>query len=66
MHYRLLFLDSEGHITDLLELGCRDDARAIALAGQFSCPSKMELWEGSRLVKRVASGKWPADQRRLS
>jgi hypothetical protein len=52
MHYRLLFLGSDGDVTNVLELGCKDDGRALALVDDIPGLSKMELWQGDRLVKR--------------
>ena len=53
MHYRLHVLDSEGKITTTLELGCKDDERAIAFITDIA-PRKcgIELWQNDRLVIR--------------
>jgi len=52
--YRLYLLDGAGHIREAVELECRDDEHAVAMAlvQEHHQRIAMELWEGARLVRR--------------
>jgi hypothetical protein len=51
--YRLYILNEKGHIRSAMELECEDDAHAIHLA-ETSLSAPMELWQGTRLVRKFA------------
>ena len=55
MHYRLRFLGPDGQVTRTLELGCRDDRRALAFLDDLASELACELWQGDRLVKQLTS-----------
>ncbi len=50
--YRLYFLDRHDKIHRHIEMECRDDDHATELVRAHLADSAMELWCGSRLVKR--------------
>jgi len=54
-HYRLYFLDSSNHIASAEEYDCQGDDYAIAQALQFESDRNLELWNGARLVARLAA-----------
>ncbi len=55
--YKLYFLNRSDHVRKRIDLDCRDDAHAIEVVGEHikDAPFAMELWQGSRLVKRFDS-----------
>lgn len=54
-HYRLYFLDERGRIEKPLDLECETDQQALTLAREHRHQHEVELWQGARLVGRVAS-----------
>lgn len=54
MDYRLYLLNDAGHIVEAVELECGDDAEAIEAAEKHRGRNDVELWEHSRLVKKLA------------
>ena len=52
-HYRLYFLDEQGHIKRPLDLECETDEDALEAASQHRHQHGTELWEGKRLVGRI-------------
>ncbi len=49
--YKLYLLDDRDHIRSAVDLECEDDEQAIRLA-RASLNAPMELWQGSRKVKK--------------
>jgi hypothetical protein len=56
--YKLYLLDENDRIQSAMDLQCDDDADAIQLA-QSLLDGAMELWQGSRIVRRF----YPEDGR---
>ena len=50
--YYLYLLDRADHVRRRLDLDCRDDVHAIEVVEEHDRSLTMELWEGSRMVKR--------------
>lgn len=51
--YRLYFLDDLNHIRHAVEFECECDAEAIEAVEQHRDGRAMELWQRSRLVKKI-------------
>ncbi len=49
--YRLYYLDTGGHIFQVVELDCGNDYDAIETAAKHSSPHGMELWQRNRRVQ---------------
>ena len=50
-HYRVYFIDREGHISRPPEvLDCRDDSEAAEKARQFIDGQDIEVWDGPRMI----------------
>jgi hypothetical protein len=54
--YRLYFLDDNGRIRDAAEFECDGDDDALAQARSRADGRDMELWSGTRVVCKIASG----------
>ena len=53
--YRLYILDGNGHIQVRHDLGqLDDDCAALMIASKIASRLPYEVWDGARLVKRVA------------
>jgi hypothetical protein len=52
--YRIFLLDSEGRIKKSKALRCSDDETAIAEARRLADGRMLELYDGCRLVLRIA------------
>jgi hypothetical protein len=59
--YKLYLLDDKDHIRSAVDLECEDDKQAIRLA-KASLNAPMELWQGSRKIKKFE----PAGARRAA
>lgn len=54
MHYLLYFRNEDSLVTTKLQLGCKNDERALAFVADITPPKcSMELWQDARLVTRV-------------
>lgn len=53
--YPIFTVGSDGHFVDFTPLFCRDDAEAIAKASRLTGKNDVEVWRGSRLVKKLIS-----------
>jgi len=53
--YRLFFLDAEGRIKKSKALSCANDSEASDRARQLADGRTLELFDGCRLVLRIAS-----------
>ena len=53
-HYRLYFLDDDDHIRHAVSLECENDDEATELARGHADGRTLELWQGARLVARMA------------
>ena len=51
--YRLCFLESDGRVRGMLTVICEDDQKAIERAARFKHEHAVEVWAGSRLIKRL-------------
>jgi hypothetical protein len=51
--YKLYFLDESGHITSAMDLDCRNDHDAIAVARSLPGKHGRELWQYARKVKEI-------------
>ena len=52
--YRCVFLDSHGAALAAIELVSEEEAAAVALASDVANAHGLELWDGPKLVKRLA------------
>jgi hypothetical protein len=53
--YRIFFFGQDGHIKQPPEIvECQDDETAIEKANQLLDGSVIEIWDGTRLVARLA------------
>jgi hypothetical protein len=52
--YRLYFLDDNGRIRDAAEFECDGDEEALSQADARCDGRAMELWSGTRVVKKIA------------
>jgi hypothetical protein len=59
--YRCFILDKEGHISERLSMECNTDGEAITKAGALleRRPGMIaiEVWDGARLVQKIARAK---------
>jgi len=55
IEYKLYFTDPTGHIHRRVDLECADDREAIEVAARHIDGLDLELWTGSRFVKKFAS-----------
>jgi len=53
-HYRLYRISETEHIDAAIDLDCADDEQAIEAARQMVDGCDLELWEGKRMVARIA------------
>ena len=51
-HYRVYFLDEDGHRAFAQDLAAADDREAVKKARQLLDRQDVELWDGERLVGR--------------
>jgi hypothetical protein len=51
-HYRLYFLHLDNRISNAVDLDCETDEAAIEKVSSLRYVHAMELWQGTRLVKR--------------
>lgn len=59
--YRICSLDTDGQITLVFEMACRDDLDALAEGESIAARNRVEVWDGRRLVARVKPGNAPLD-----
>lgn len=52
-HYRLYFLHSDNRISRAIDVECAGDEHAIEQAASFRYVHAIEVWQGTRLVKRI-------------
>lgn len=52
-YYRIYFMDGGGHIRRFKELEAGSDSDAVAFAETLAAGQKLEIWNGSRLVRRL-------------
>jgi hypothetical protein len=58
IQYRLYFLDGLGHIEKAHEFEAQDDEAAVQISEAWrEGRERMELWQGSRIVKRWLAGR---------
>jgi hypothetical protein len=59
--YRCFILDKESHISERLSMECNTDGEAITKAGALldlrPAMIAIEVWDGARLVQKVARAK---------
>ena len=56
--YRIYVIGQSGHIDRIPQyIECRDDAEAIERARQLADARSVEIWEGTRIVKKLAPEK---------
>lgn len=55
-HYRLYFLRADNRVDRAVDLDCESDEEAIDKASELRGLEAMELWQGTRLVKRIEPG----------
>jgi len=53
--YKLYFLDAKGHIYRRQDLECADDKAALRVADALIIDHDMELWCGTRCVRKFES-----------
>jgi hypothetical protein len=52
-HYRLYFLHLDNRISRAIDVDCAGDEHAIEQASSFRYVHVIEVWQGTRLVKRI-------------
>jgi hypothetical protein len=58
--YRVYFLDDVNRFTHAERVKADTDEQAVRRARPFMATAvKCEIWQGSRLVKRISAGEWP-------
>ncbi|WP_338832245.1 hypothetical protein [Bradyrhizobium sp. 27S5] len=55
--YRAYFVGTDGHMIGREDMICASDAEAIALATKFTDKHAVEVWDGDRLVTKLARQK---------
>ncbi|UGY25476.1 MULTISPECIES: hypothetical protein [Bradyrhizobium] len=55
--YRAYFVGTDGHIIGREDLICAGDAEAIELATKLTDEHAVEVWDGDRLVTKLACQK---------
>ena len=55
-HYRLYVLEPGGRIRHAVDLDCANDEAAVEKASATNPYARMELWRGTKLVKRIEPG----------
>jgi hypothetical protein len=52
-HYRVYFLGGGNRINEAIDLDCKNDDEAIEKATGVRYTHAIEVWQGTRLVKRI-------------
>lgn len=56
--YRVYIVGQSGHVDSIPQyIECRDDAEAVQQARQIMDGHSIEIWEGTRIVKKLAPKK---------